>query len=255
MIHISKEGVLFKFLEIDDDDNQVEREIDVLKGGLGLVSYLSFLVTLEEGVTVEDIMKILARTPETTDYVFDSCLGGYSFLDFVNEMEVTVEKPTALVRMEVCHEVKDISVEDNHMYSTPRMRGLNASDEHFSVEFSELASYMKLPLSLNHEYIIRQVDDFGEEISCVSFNKGFTLFEMIHAILYEISYYGSPDMRQEAFIQLLEDNAEEIAGDTEDLDSLQEDLQKLVAVEDYEAAARVRDRIRQMNEKTKPGTN
>lgn len=264
MIRISKDAITFSYLEVDADGNRIERTVDVLSTTMGLVSYLTVPCNIDEGVTVFDILKHLMGNVEATDYVFDSALGGHSFKDYIEEMQQDMPNSANIKRLEICHEVDEVN-EDLILYSTARLRGIGHNGALFSVEFSPIPTYMNLDVSLNKTYRLRitssehdeEEDEEGENIDAtiIELQKEFSLQDVIHSILYEMSYYGTPDMRQKALEEVLEhDLVEEIEVEEEpdELERLQEDLMKHIETEDYEAAARLRDRIRQFKEK---GTN
>jgi hypothetical protein len=96
MVRISKEGVFFEIVEIDEDGKETSKTIDVLATSLGIVSYLTFPVRIDAGVTVEDIMNILVLNTEGTDFVFDSSLGGHSFTKFWDEMQQDIPQDQTL---------------------------------------------------------------------------------------------------------------------------------------------------------------
>lgn len=250
MIHISKSRITFNYIEIDDDV-ETPMSLDVLSTTLGIVSYLAFPVELEDDVTVQDIMGFLQFNMEATDYVFDSSLGGHPFREFAAEMNADIPDSVNIQRMEICHEVDEVH-EDNFLTGATRLRGIGFDGKLFSVEFSPVSTYMRLPLSLNNTYNIRLQDG-----TSVSLKKDFTLYDLINAILFEMSFYGTPDMRQAALEDILRDDQGEIeiieegaSGEGDDLKKLTRDLEREIESENYEAAARLRDRIRQMK-----GTN
>ena len=260
MIFISKDSITFRYIEVDELGNETERAVDVLTSSLGIVSYLAFPTVIEEGVTVKRILEFLAENEEATDYVFDSSLGGHPFKDFMGELNFESLASTNIVSMEICHDVDEINSETMTLFETTRLRGIGADGKKFSVEFSPISSYMNIPIKLNRNFNIKISDEYGSEVQTIQMNKDFTLQSIIHAILFEISYYGTYEMRQSTLDEVLKNNefldieevTEEAPLDPDDIKSLEKDLMKQIEKEDYEAAARLRDRIRQIKEK---GTN
>lgn len=253
MIRISKEGVFFEFVEIDEEGNETKQSLDVLATSLGIVSYITFPVTIDEGVTVEDIMNVLALNPESTDYIFDSSLGGQSFTKFWDEMKQDSVQDQILSSMEIAHEIDPLTDTDMTLYSVARMRGVGKDRELFSVEFSPVSSYKKLEVKLNESYIVRKVNSAEKETIILSCTKSFSLFEVIHALLFEMSYYGEPEARKKVLDEVVESlGVEKIEAfklkDRDDIEKLKKELQNLIENEDYEEAARIRDKIRRMLE-------
>jgi hypothetical protein len=260
MVRISKEGIFFEFVEVDEDGNEVKKSMDVLEATLGIASYLTFPVTIDDGVVVEDIMDMLALNPETTDFIFDSSLGGQNFQKFWLEMRQDDVQDPLLVSMEIAHEVDPITESDPALYGVPRMRGVSVDKELFSVEFSAVSTYKRMQIRLNTNYIIRKVDDAERETVLVSCTKAFTLFEVVHAMLYEMSYYGDPDARKVVLDEVMESlGVDAISAfklsDKSSLEVLKKELQAAIDAEDYEEAARIRDKINKMfsNDKEQNG--
>jgi hypothetical protein len=251
MVHIKKEGVFFEFVEVDEEGNESKKMLDVLKSSLGIVSYLTFPVTIDEGITVEDLMSILAINPETTDFVFDSSLGGHPFMKFLDEMNEDAPADDILSRMEIAHESDPISDDDMEFFSVVRMRGVGKNKDLLSVEFSTVSSYKKMEVRLNTSYVIRKVDTFEKEHVLVSCTKAFTLYEVLHAMLYEMSYYGDAEERKEVLAGVIKSlGVEKIEAfklsDKSSVDSLKKELQDAIDSEDYEEAARIRDKINKL---------
>lgn len=251
MVNITKDGVFFELIEIDEEGNETAKTLDVLSSSMGLVSYLTFPVQIAEGVTVEDIMNILALNPESTDFIFDSSLGGHTFTSFYEEMKNEIPQDPTLSWMEIAHEIDPISEEDMELFSVARMRGVGKDRELFSIEFSPVSSYKKMEVKLNENYIVRKIDASEKETTLLSCTKSFSLFEVIHAVLFEMSYYGGPEERTEVLGEVLEslgvDKIEAFKlSDKPDIENLKKELQNAIDKEDYEEAARIRDKINKL---------
>lgn len=251
MILITKEGVFFELTEVDEEGNETKKSLDVLSTSLGLVSYLTFPATVAPGVTVEDIMNILATNKESTDFIFDSSLGGHTFGTFLDEMTHDVEKDQMFSWLEIAHEIDPVSDEDPDLFSVARMRGVGTKRDLFSVEFSPLASYMSMEIKLNNSYVVRKTDSAEKETVVLSCTKSFSLFEIIHAVLFEMSYYGDSDARKKVLAEVLESlGVDSITGfklsDKSDIENLKKELKSAIENEDYETAALIRDRINKL---------
>lgn len=251
MIRLSKEGVFFEFVEIDEEGNESRQSLDVLSTSIGIVSYLTYPVTIDDGVTVEDIMNILALNPESTDFIFDCSLAGQTFTKFWDEMKQDSTQDQILSSMEIAHEIDPLTDDDKTLYSVARMRGVGKDRELFSVEFSPVSSYKKLEVKLNESYIIRKVNAAEKETVVLSCIKQFSLFEVIHALLFEMSYYGDPESRKEVLDEVIEslgvDKIEAFKlSDKSDVDSLRKSLQEAIDKEDYEGAALLRDKLNKL---------
>jgi hypothetical protein len=250
MVIITKDGVFFELTEVDEEGNETVKTLDILATTLGIVSYLTFPATIDTGVTVKDIMNILAMNKDGTDFLFDSSLGGHPFSTFLDEMTHEAEKDQMFSWMEIAHEIDPISDEDPELFSVARMRGVGNNRELFSVEFSPVAAYMNMEVKLNDGYVVRKISAEKETI-VLSCTKSFTLFDVIHAVLFEMSYYGDSDARKVVLAEVLESlGVDSINGfkltDRDDIEKLKKELQKLIEAEDYEEAAKLRDKIKRM---------
>ena len=258
MVRITKNGVFFDFIEINEDGTEVEKELNILTTNLGIVSYLTFPAIIEEDVTMEDMMNILALRPETTDFIFDSSMGGHSFIKYWDEMKEPIDSIKEklnenILYLEIAHETDFISEEDPELFDECRLRGFGKDDNIYSMEFSGIPTYKDLIIKLNTSYIVKQIDKNGKEKTILSTNKSFTMFEIFHAILYEMSFYGDSIMRAkilEEVLETLEIEPEDLVKlrDRNDIQSLKKDLQKLVEQENYEKAAELRDKIKKLLE-------
>jgi protein-arginine kinase activator protein McsA len=153
--------------------------------------------------------------------------------------------------MEIAHETDPLTDSDMELFSVPRMRGIGKNRELFSVEFSTSASYKKMEVKLNNNYVVSKTNSAEEEIIILSCTKSFSLFEIIHAILFEMSYYGDPESRVEVLNEVLASlGVDKIEAfklkDRDDIERLKKELQTLIDQEDYEEAAKLRDKIKRM---------
>ena len=252
MLRITKKSIFFEFVEVVDGKESTS-VLDVFQTNLGIVSYLNFQATIEDDVTVEDMFKHIAKTPEAIDFAFDSSLGGHALKPYIDEMSIPTDPDKNLVYLEIAHEM-DPMVEDGELFDIRRFRGVAKDGDIYSVELSPIASYKKLPLKLNTSYIL--FDDEGNVV--LETYKLFTLHDIIHAMLYEVSYHGEPSAREEIFNEVVSKHKKTVSAESseqETVDSLTKALMKVVEAEDYEKAAKIRDRIRQMsadNQKDNP---
>ncbi len=252
MVRIAKDGIFFEFIEVDEDGNETPKKIDVLSTSLGIASYLTFNVSIDEDVTVEDIMNFLYSCIETTDFIFDSSLGGYSFISFYNDMKTEEITEISISGIEVSHEI-DFVTDDEDFFSIARFRGVADNFDLYSVEFLPISSYKNLKVKLNKKYCVKKMID-DKELVVLNTTKPFTLFEVIHSMLYEMSYYGEPQDREAALDEVAEafglekENAGEMfrLKDRDTVDNMKKDLQILIDQEKYEDAAKLRDKIKSM---------
>ncbi len=249
MVRIEKDKMLFEFVEVDSKGKEKRRAINVLESSLGLASYLTFPVSVAEDVTVSDVMKFLSASVESSDFVFDSSLGGHSLVKFLDEINQEMDAEPNLDFMEIAHEV-DLVDENGILESIPRMRAVGKDGAIFSVEFSPVPCYKNFPIRLNKQYVIRTDKKDGKEPDVMILQKEFTVFEFFHSILYEMSYYGDAEDRNSSFENLMDMSLEPETKielkERDEVEILKKDLQRLIDKEDYEQAADIRDRLKKL---------
>lgn len=264
MLRITKDTILH-VMEIDGHKDV----FDIFKTENGMVSYLDQLIELDENVTLADILTMLGETSmDDIDYVFDASLGGNPFEDYINELDDEVPLEDTLFYLEVVHDVRFL--DDGMLSEDNLLRAIGKDPEGkespFSVELIPVCAYKNLLIKLNKAYRItrstKAMNEEGEEVSIdsveIDAKKNFTLYEFIHAILYEISFHGTPKERQEVLEEILSLCQEAYdklgedapiftktigAGAAEEIKRLQEDLEQSVEAEDYETSVKLRDRI------------
>lgn len=248
MVRITKDSMYF---EIRDAKGVVVQTVDAMATNMGIVSYMSYPVIIEDGVTVEDIFLLLGQNPECIDFAFDSSLGGHSFMMYLDEIlaEEKVDKSiTNLIKdVEIVWDVEELG-EDRRIKENPRIWGRDNDDQAISIELFPLSSYKKLPLRLNEAYCL-----FENDVPVFEGTKTFTLYNLIHALLYEASYHGEPMNRTLAYEKLLKsyEEGEEMPIKVDEVERLKRELQLSVEREDYEKAAKIRDKLSKTKKKKK----
>jgi hypothetical protein len=234
---------------------------DIFESENGIVSYLDQYVAIEEDVTIGDFISILASQSEEIDYIFDASLNGQSLGIFVEELEQESIHDGALAFVEVVH---DVELNPEGVVSEIKyFQGIGPSPADgrltsFSLELLPLNYYKDLPLRINHNYVIERIEKVKDvPMHFIEFKalKGFTLYEVIHSILFEISFHGTPSERGEVLAEILE-MCEQATGETLALPAaaeagkeaetarLNEELSAAIEREDYERAAVLRDKLK-----------
>lgn len=270
MIVISKDRIYHEYFK-----GGMKVMVDIAQTNASLVRYLTEVVHVESDVTVEDVLRHLIDYQEDISFAMESSLGGYMLQPFLDEIIKDVPKEDHLLYAEFCHEANVI---DGTLVYAPRFGAIgkdiagNTDNElPYTVELAAIGSYKHLTIVLNRDYEVTKIDEVdGKQIDTVLFTgqKEFTLYELLHALLFEISYYGTPDMRAGTLQEVITNIG---GGDnfnmslaqvehlkTEEIGRLEAELEESVKNEDYEKSAEIRDRIAQLKrERTgpDPGTN
>ena len=188
-----------KMLEIISDDE--------------IIGYFSEEVELGESVTFERMFEIIIENKEKLNDIYNSCLGGYSLLPFINEINDIPTEKSDMDYLEIFWH-SDKSDNDITIVSGLHGMGLTASDEGpykkgdsiaYAVDFTPLNNLKYLNLRLNKEVIIMNYDRTDDENFQIELgNKSFTIFDLFYAILYEISWNGDPSGRENRLSELEE---------------------------------------------------
>lgn len=262
MVIIGKDSLTLEYIE-DGEKMVLEIDHDVNS----MTKYMDHIVHIEDGVTVRDIFEHLGNDMDTIDLVFDASLGGHSFTDFYEEammepapddlLKVAIfEHNCTMDTDELLHEIRFVVI-GNH----PDEDSLVP----YSVELSPINTFSALEVKISTTFSISKFETLnGEliELNLFEAHKPMTLYEIISALLFEVSYYGNPAMREEAFDEMkqqvlarMESEGVEMSGTMlaankeEDLKLLEAQLQKSVLAEDYETSASLRDKINDLKGK------
>lgn len=262
MLRITKDSILH--VELDEDEN--EEISNIIDSENGIVSFLDQFVTFEEALTIGDFIKVLMDFEESIDYVFDSGLNGQSLSTFAAELNETTSHDGALSYLEIVH---DVELDSEGILSEIKyFQGIGPSpvDGHmtpFSLELLPLSYYKDLPLILNHNYVVQRIEivkDIPMHFIELKALKGFTLYEIIHSVLFEISFHGTPTERATMLVDILEicqqATGQPVAalalpaaastGKDAEMARLSEELNKAIETENYESAVIIRDKIKSL---------
>ena len=202
-------------------------------------------VDLEDGVTLNDVFKFLARDPEICDIVFCNC-----FID--NFLKTWQKIDQATINYEQVYDPDGIEYlelywgADLFTYNgETTISGLSRADFHgkgfalredktedgeyvlwkkgdriqWGLDFSGIDTLIGLPIKLNTKFEIQEEWSSGKQIGdlkmFISCTRKFSLHEFIEGIMWELSFYGSDESRMEAKEHVLSIKAEIDAGTAE----------------------------------------
>lgn len=263
MVIIGKDTLTLEYFE---DGQKMTLEIDHEVNGI--TKYMDHIVYIEDDVTIKDIFMHMGKDINTIDIVFDASLGGHNFIDFLEEamlepvpdelLKFAVFEHTCTMESdELLHEIRFVVI-GNH----PEEEKLVP----YSVELSAINAFAGLVVKIDTLFSINKYETINDEIvelNLFEAHKPMTLYEILSALLFEVSYYGNPDMRQEAFEEMKTQVLARIADDDdvelsaviisankeEDIKSLEIQLEKSILAEDYETSATLRDKINDLKGK------
>ena len=208
----------------------------------GITTYLSEVTIFDDGVTVKDFLEHLERYYEQIDLVFDGSLGRLPFAIFLEDAKMPVSADDVF-HCEFIEIIRDVRIDEYGMFEQPVMQAAIGNNV-VSIELKPINQYINSELVLNPWYVIFNEDRTEELFKTV---KPFTLFEVIHFFLNEISLHGAPSDRDQLYREIepaliQEDLARQ-------LDAAQQELDDAIEEEDYERGGKIRDRIKELKKR------
>ena len=200
-----------------------------------IIGYLSEEVELGESVTFERLFEIIIENKEMFNDIYHSCLGGYSLAPFIDEVDDIPTEKSELKFLEIFWH-SDKSDNEISMVSGLHGIGVETSDNSpynkgdsiiYAVDFTPLNNLKYLIVRLNKDVIIMDYDRKDDEKFQIELGrKSFTIFDLFYAILYEISWNGDPDGREDRLSEIeksIEVSEKEIdEGKSHTIDDLEE---------------------------------
>ncbi len=178
---------------------------------ISVPSFLPFMnepLEIEEGATFKTFFNHIMREKEKYSEFFASHLGHYDLKVFDEEWQkpYVKEKDDGMEFLEIYWHV-DYDREDNIINEQPALhgRGYAAKDgvTAYAIDFTPLNKLKKYPLKLNTEYIIEEyMRRKPRSRKIFAGKKSFTVYDVIDAVLYEITFYGGPQQRNEQLEEL-----------------------------------------------------
>lgn len=178
-----------------------------------IVLYLNDEVSLEN-VTFERFFSLIMLNHTFFDIVFYRALGGFKIADF--EKDFTAE-PLPGVRdffADVHHlqvawatdlypDPSGDDIPNISMFIDFSGKSIIDTEIGYSLTFASLSEYKHLPLVINPNFIIYKKND-----PILTVKRNMTLYDVIKAILFEITFYGNPlsrDVFKDEFVKITND--------------------------------------------------
>ena len=209
MIKLFKNKIIYENTYSPGQEEYVKKEID------NVIPYLTEVIEIDDDFTLEDFFKIIEKDIELYEVVFSSHLGHHSLKPFIDDIhkEVEVEDEDMKVEYLECTwnaEVADWGDGKEFEIDTMFHGWGSWYDDYFkkketggmAIGFSSLFELKNLQLKLNEDFILYD----GKTFKTIRKGKRkFTVYDVFGVILDEISFYGSPE------------NKDEILKETEDI--------------------------------------
>lgn len=184
-----------------------------------ILRFLSSNVELDESFTFGSLMNMLYQEKNLVNYIFGNTLGFFDFdlfyQDFLKDMSAEEAEDHKTEYLEVYY-VPDLwKYENNDPFDFHPYFGfhlIKEKDEHgektpYGIAFTSLSTlkYHKLKVNKKVDYYFHDTTvEMPQKYvpTHVAKLEGIRLFDLIDAILHEISWHGSPVMRDETVKEL-----------------------------------------------------
>ena len=201
-------------------------------------------IKIDDGTTFGHLFDQLMKDSDFIDILFGETMGGNSINIFRNEWEdtkVNLKKDyIGIDHIRIRKTLEYFEVDSNQGFSDIRIDfdGVNTETGIvYSLEFMSIAEMKNIPIVidplLNIENNTKNTDIVYPKSECV-----ITLFEILGSILHEITFYGSPDQRDQTKQKII-DNIDS----SNLLDVLNLQLEEAIKTENYEEAVELRNLI------------
>lgn len=184
-----------KILYFKSFQEKASRNLRKIPGGIFMK--LHERVQIETDVTLGDIFKMLIQEKELLETVFASSLNGVSF-----DLLISDFKQAALETEEI--DIIEIfwlaELDESEFQLIPAVHGkieAEANDESYALDYMPLHTLKNCKIVLNPALTVFSSDP-TIDTPVLNTVKHFTMYEMVHALLYEFTFYGTPEVRNKA---------------------------------------------------------
>lgn len=245
MIYLGKNEIRYSNNLNPDSKEYLEIKVD------SIVPYFNEIVEIEDGFTFKDFFDIIEKDKEIINVIFSSFLGHFPLYPYLDELKKdclpeskedmkyieciwVAEQFDYNVFYEKHKDDKDgimFELNDGKLRKPSKNDGNDVNiyiditgvgddpdggNIYYGIDFTPLYRIKHLPIKLNTDFKMKDVNKYGEgEKNVVEGKREFSVFDIVSAILSEISFAGLPEDRDDK-IQNAIDMAEGMKEDEED---------------------------------------
>lgn len=225
MLHIKKDMLLFI---------NSEQEEEIINNN-ELLSYLGCDIKIEDDVTFQRIFDLILSNKEIFNTIYcNSHLYGHKIDDFEDEYNAPQnnENDKDIQYLEVKRIFDDFTNSDDkysssyyysfHGYGKWSTKNNEAVNGDLSISLTPLNELKNIPIKFNEELKINLYDEKYEMRTMHTAYYPTSLFNFIGAILFEITFHGTPKNKKD-FINKLNQSIDEIKNEETDFYELKSD--------------------------------
>lgn len=256
MITIHKDGIYTK--EFNENLN-IE---DFTRIGYDIEYYYKDEIQLEDGLTLGQILNVLEPYISKLEEHFASDTKKWPLQPFFDAIKRDVKEDMMLkeIHLAWCYQYfenpdRKTGTIDKTLDEYIDLYAVGESGEKYSIEFIELNNIKNVPVKIITD--VKLYDGYANKLPIIEFTKNMTLRDFIGSLLFELTFYGTPENAQKQLEMLNEisekiktgDKSELVPFETLQLQWLEDELQTALEEEDYEWAQRVKNDIELLKEK------
>jgi len=218
-----------EFLGEDIGQKAVEKieELD------SLMTAMNTTVTLEEGTLFKHLWNYIEKDYEVFNVLFTDSLGGYDLQNWIDcakrpykktELDLECEKTGIGMEKLQCYWNSHIEQDDysgfegefggwgkhkREIWEDGKQTGEVIEDCNYGVDFSPINSLLDYPLELIEDFKVDHLNiykkrkfEYSKLKPAINTKRRWKVYDMIQAILWEISFMGAPSERDEKFDDL-----------------------------------------------------
>ena len=234
-IFLDRKGDLY----LEDNFNGSQKKVDTIK------YYMDCPLKLGDGATFEHLFNHIIAEVEIIDIIFNETMGDNKLSDYIDEWNkpfITTKTGLDIDYIRFRKVLEYLEMDRNKGFVDIRIDfdgvGKNEGAD-YSLEFMSLPEMKKHPIKIETDlYVKESLHRKDGDDSYIGGDCVVTLFEVIGTLLYEITFYGPPSVRDKAKQKLI-DNID----NNNLLNVLQMQLDEAVKIENYEEAASLKNLI------------
>jgi len=177
-----------------------------------LIPFLNHELKIEDGAIFGDFFDIIIKNWPKYENVFDSHLGHCSLKDFAKEWrkKFKLEEDDEVEYLEVCWSSIEINNSEEFIEFYTHFHGVGFDKkenikQNYALEYSPINELKKYPIKLNYNVDIFK-NNYKKKIYnniIINTKHKFTVYDVLSAIFFEISWCGTPKDRDKQKQEIL----------------------------------------------------
>ena len=192
MLKILKDKILY----FPYDGSKRFRNLTKIRGGI--FKKMNDDVEIADGVTFGSFFNLLIKEKKLIDLVFGASLCSVPFVSLIQDFKKKHDLLDDGIQYLEIFWYAENNEDELSAYPCIHLIEINKENEKtsFGLDFLPLSELKEYPLKLNKDFEIFAYDKPLVSNSIIlKTTKKYTFYEIVHAILYELTFYGTPEMR------------------------------------------------------------